>query len=65
MSVSSEDTTVMDDEDLINAVRLRSVLYKVDEDDYRNVNKKSEAWNEVAREMGKSGETSNHLKYSN
>jgi len=56
MSISGEEAMeAIEEESLIVAVKLPSVLYKVDEDDYRNVEKKCEAWKQIARDVGKPG----------
>ena len=53
---SAGEASPDEEEELINAVKQRSVLFKVDEDDYRNAAKKHKAWEEVAFELNKSGD---------
>jgi len=52
---TTNDIRGIEDEDLIDAVRSRPVLYRFDEDDYRNVDKKNDAWNEIAQTLHSTG----------
>jgi len=52
--------STMEDEKLVESVRTRPVLYKVKMRDYRNIDKKEQAWEEVANEVNQPG---SHFPY--
>jgi hypothetical protein len=54
-SATTAVTDGIDEEALIEAVRTRGVLYQFGDDDYRNVDKKNDAWKEVAVILNTSG----------
>ena len=60
-NVEDDDTDLASVEDLIQQVKIRPVLYHFGTDDYRNRTKTTEAWNDIALALNKSGKLVNAL----